>query len=442
MPDFIVIGAGISGLTAAHKLLQAGKDVIVLESSANAGGKIITERIDGYLLEAGPNSLRIENQETVDLIEEAGLANRELEASPNAKKRFILKNGQWVKIPAGTSEAISTPLLSIAGKLRVFLDPFVPKTNLNDESASSFIQRRLGKEVFDYAADPFISGIYAGDPHKLSIRYAFPKMWDAEQKHGSLIKGLLQGRKRHSKDQRPRVISFPDGLSELTNAIKSYLSDRLQLNTGVIHIGKSANKFSIYTSSGNFQSSQIIFALPAYHAAMLTQFIAPDLSRDLLAIDYTPVAVAYLGYRQDQFLNMPEGFGGLIPSKENREILGIIFSSSNFPNRAPEGHLLLAVIMGGASHSEVAKLSNENILDVVTSEVNELLQPKGMPVFQHVKLWKQAIPQYNVGYGEILQAISKAEKENPGLHFIGNYRGGISVGACIKNATELANRLV
>jgi oxygen-dependent protoporphyrinogen oxidase len=443
MPEFIVIGAGISGLTVAHKLARAGKDVIVLESSENVGGKILTERIDGYLLEAGPNSLRVENQETVDLIEECGLSSRVIEASPNSKKRFILKNGNWVNIPTGPIEALSTSLFSLGGKLRVPLDLFIPKTALKDESAASFITRRLGKEVFDYAADPFITGIYAGDPQKLCMRHAFPSMWNAEQKYGSLIRGMMKGRKGQSKDGiKSRIISFPDGLSELTNAIESNHAERIQLHDGALQIEETPNGFRVASSSGKMDASEIIVALPAYNAASMIYPLAPDLSRELLRIDYPPVAVVYLGYREDQFSIKPEGFGGLIPSKENRNILGIIFSSSNFPDRAPEGHLLLTVIMGGARNAEIIEQPVEKILSTAITEVNDLLKPSGAPTFQHVRVWKQAIPQYNMGYGAVFEEIDRTEQQNPGLHFIGNYRGGISMGVCIKNATELAKKLV
>jgi oxygen-dependent protoporphyrinogen oxidase len=442
MPEFIVIGAGISGLTVAHKLALAGRDVIVLESSGNAGGKIVTERVNGYLLEAGPNSLRIENRETVDLIETCGLSGRAINASPNSKQRFILKNGHWIKIPGGLGEALSTSLFSFRGKRRIALEPFIPKAKLDDESAASFVARRLGKEVFDYTADPFITGIYAGDPHKLSMRYAFPKMWEAEQEHGSLVRGIIKGRKGHPKDIKPRVVSFAEGLSELTSAITFRLGDRILFNTGALSIEQTRNGYAITSSSGMFEASNIILSLPAYATASMMESFAPDLSRMLAAVDYPPVAVVYLGYRMDQFAIAPEGFGGLIPSKEHRNILGVIFSSSNFPNRAPKGHLLLTVLIGGARHPEITEWPEEKILEIATSEINDLLEPNGSPAFRHLRLWKRAIPQYNLGYGAVLDKIEQAERNNPGLHFIGNYRGGISVGACIRNATELANRLV
>ena len=443
MTEFIVIGAGISGLTVAHKLVQAGKDMVILESAGEAGGKILTERIDGYLLEAGPNSLRVENQETVDLIEECGLSSRVIEASPASKKRFILKNGQWVKIPGGPGEALLTPLFSIGGKLRIPLELFVAKTIAKDESAASFVTRRLGQEVFDYAADPFITGIYAGNPHKLSMRNAFASMWSAEQDHSSLIRGMLKNRSKAAKKNfRPRVISFPEGLSELTSGLRNQLSQQLRLHDGALQFERTENGFAVTSSSGVFEGKTIIFALPAYDVAPMLLLSAPDLSKMLSNVNYPPVAVVYLGYRNDQFAQIPEGFGGLIPSKENRKILGIIFSSSNFPNRAPDGHVLLTIIMGGACKPELSSWPNQNILDVATAEVHELMKPNGAPAFQNVRLWNRAIPQYNVGYDAVLNSIDRAESDIPGIHFIGNYRGGISMGACIRNATELAKKLV
>ncbi len=442
MPDVIVIGAGISGLTAAHKLVRAGKDVLVLEESSKAGGKIVTDRDEGYLLESGPNSLRVENQATIDLINESGIVDRVIDANPTSKKRFILKNGEWVKVPMGPGEAITTPLFSLGGKLRILLEPFIAKTKAEDESAASFVTRRLGRQVFNYAADPFITGIYAGDPNKLSMRYAFGSMWQAEQQAGSLIRGMAKGRSQKKGKVKTRVVSFPNGLSELVNALRVSLASRLQLHTGALKIEKTSGGYTVTSSTGTFEAPQIIFSLPAYHVAPMIEPLAPELSQVLTMINYPPVAVLFLGYRVDQFSTPPEGFGGLIPSIEKRNILGIIFSSSNFPGRAPEGHVLLTVLTGGAQRQEIANRSEDEILKKGIAEVEQLMKPNGPPAFQRIKLWKRAIPQYNVGYGKVLRAIEEAEKVNPGLHFIGNYRGGISMGSCIRNATELAKSLV
>ncbi len=443
MPDAIIIGAGISGLTAAHKLSRAGKDVVVLEEASRAGGKIVTEREEGYLLESGPNSLRIENQETIDLIRDAGLEERILEASPLSKTRFVLKNGRWVQLPRGPLDATITPLLSPMGKLRILGDLFVPKTKLEDEPTASFVRRRLGKEILDYGADPFITGIYAGDPEKLSMRYAFGSMWRAEQQDGSLIRGLAKGRPKSGAARvRPRVVSFPEGLSELTNALKIALGQKLKLHSGAVSIEKAPNGYRVTSSAGALESPVLILTLPAYHVAPMIAPLSGELSNSLLNISYPPVAVVFFGYRIDQFKTVPEGFGGLIPSKENRKILGIIFSSSNFPKRAPEEHALFTILMGGAKHPEIIDWDERRIFETALGEASNLLKPSGEPVFQHLKVWRHAIPQYNVGYGDILSSIKHAEAVNPGLHFIGNYRGGISMGSCIRNATELARKLV
>lgn len=443
MPDVIIIGAGISGLTAAHKLAKAGKDVLVLEEESRAGGKIVTEREDGYLLESGPNSLRVENQETMELIREAGLENRIIDANPTSKKRYVLKHGAWVQLPRGPKEAITTPLLSVGGKLRILIDLFVSKTKAEDESAATFVRRRLGHEILDYAADPFITGIYSGDPEKLSIRYAFGSMWQAEQKHGSLIKGMMKSRSKKGPAKPPsRVVSFPEGLSELTSALREQLGNKLKLHSGAISIQKSSSGYRVTASSGSFEAPEIVFALPAYHVAPMVKELSSDLSNKLQKVFYPPVGVIFLGYRIDQFRTPPEGFGGLIPTKERRNILGIIFSSSNFPDRAPEGHLLFTIVMGGAKHPEIGEWEEEIILETAMAEARDLLKPNGEPAFRHLAVWRHAIPQYNVGYGAILNAIDRTEAQYPGMYFIGNYRGGISMGACIKNATELANRLV
>ncbi len=275
------------------------------------------------------------------------------------------------------------------------------------------------------------------------MRHGFPSMWHAEQEQGSLMKGMIRNRSKTAKKNfRPRVISFPEGLSELTTALRNALGQHIRLHEDALNIERTQNGFSITSASDVFRCERIIFALPAYDAAPMLQAIAPNLSNSLRNIIYPPVAVVYLGYSDNQFSRIPEGFGGLIPSKENRKILGIIFSSSNFPNRAPADHLLLTIIMGGATQQDIVSKSDTEILDVATAEVNGLLNPRGAPAFQHVLFWKRAIPQYNVGYGAVLDAINLAEAENPGMHFIGNYRNGISMGASIKNATELAKKLV
>ncbi len=443
MTDFIVVGAGISGLTCAYHLKRKGASVLLLEEEGNAGGKILTERVDGYLLESGPNSLRIENRETADLIESLGLNDRLIEASPNAKKRFILRNRKWVQVPISPVQAVTTRLFSLPGKMRLLGELFTRPAASADESVKSFFTRHFGKEVYDYAADSFVTGIYAGDPSKLSVRHSFKIFWQLDQEFGSLIVGMLRRKKpNNAKSIKKRIVSFPKGLGELIEGLRVQLKDEIILHSSALSLTRDANDYTLVSGGNSYSAKNVILALPSYKATNLVSELSPELSSTLSNIEYPPVAVAYLGFREDQFAQRIEGFGGLIPSKEGKNILGVIYSSSNFAGRAPNGHLLLTVIAGGAKHLEVANWSEEEIVKNAEREIRALYDVKGEAVFRHGRLWKHAIPQYNVGYDSVLTAIESAEKELPGLHFIGNYRGGISMGACIKTATELALRLV
>jgi protoporphyrinogen/coproporphyrinogen III oxidase len=444
MPDVIVAGAGISGLTCAYALKKSGKDVLIIEGSPRPGGKIGTDRIEGYLLEAGPNSLRLENRETLDLLRDLNVSDRLLEASPNAKKRFILRDGEWVQVPRAPFEAIGTKLFSFSGKLRALREVMVKSSSDDDESIAKFFTRHFGKEVFEYAADPFVTGIYAGDPNKLSVRHSFAQLWRLDQKFGSLIRGGIKQRRQPKNPDRvkPRIVSFPEGLGELIAKLRQELQNELLSDEEAISLERSNEQFSLTTNKQKLFASNIILAAPAYTVAPFVASLDPELATLLTEVDYPPVGVAYLGYRTEQFSKPIEGFGGLIPTKEHRKILGIIYSSSNFPGRAPEGHTLLTVLMGGARNRAVGALGEEEIADIAQAEVQELLSPTGAPTFQRARLWKHAIPQYNIGYDKILTALDKTERQIPGLHFIGNYRGGISIGACIQHATELARRLV
>ncbi|MDP4200107.1 MAG: protoporphyrinogen oxidase [Bacteroidota bacterium] len=441
MPDYIIVGAGITGLTCAYRLKQRGASVLVLEEANLAGGKILTERVNGYLLESGPNSLRIENRETVDLIESVGLTARAVEASPNAKKRFILRNGRWVQAPVGPIQAVTTPLFSFGGKLRVLGEIFTSPCTARDETIESYFLRHFGRELYEQAADPFVTGIYAGDPTKLSVRHSFKVFWQLDQQYGSMIRGMLM-RKKDPNRVKPRIISFPNGLGELIERIREELAGDIQFHKEALTLTHGATGYTLRSASESFTAPNIILALPAHSTAPLIESIAISLAAELAAVDYPPIAVAYLGFREDQFLTKIEGFGGLIPSKEGRSILGAIYSSSNFAGRAPDGHVLLTVLAGGARNRAVMGWSHDQILQNAEREVRALFQSNGAPVFRHARLWKRAIPQYNVGYDSVLNAISAAESANPGLHFVGNYRGGIAMGACIKSATELAASLV
>jgi oxygen-dependent protoporphyrinogen oxidase len=443
MADFIIVGAGITGLTCAYKLKKEGASVLVLEEAGIAGGKITTDRINGYLLESGPNSLRVENKETANLLKELEIEDRLIEASPNAKKRFILKHAKWVQVPIGPLQAISTTLFSPLAKLRLLGEVFTTSSKAQDESVASFFIRHFGREVYEYAADAFVTGIYAGDPTRLSVRHSFKIFWQLDQEFGSMIVGMVRRKKPQASERvKKRIVSFPNGLGELTGKLKEELKEEIVFHEAALKLERDGESYTLRAGEKTYTAKNIILALPSYKAYGMISELSDHLSGVLRDIEYPPVAVAYLGYREEQFAQKIEGFGGLIPSKEKRKILGVIYSSSNFAGRAPEGHVLLTVIAGGAKHPEVVTWDEKQIVENAEREIEALYPVTGKPAFRSGIVWKHAIPQYNVGFDKVLSAIEAAERELPGLHFIGNYRGGISMGSCIKTATELAARLV
>ena len=445
MPRTVVIGGGISGLVCGYRLMQRGDDVVILESQS-AGGVIHTERSSGYLLEYGPNTLRNANAELRALINDLDLAER-MQIANGANVRSVILNGALASLPRSPLQAITTPLLSPTAKLRLLCEPFVGRTKSDDESVASFMRRRLGKSITEQLVDPFVSGIYAGDIDRLSIRETFPTLWRSEREHGSIAKSFLRRpRKASARDDktksRPQIFSFTDGMGELVRSLRTALAGRLQ-HAEARSIERTNAGFQLTIQPANtIETERVIVATPAYAAATILQNLSPTLSTTLASIEYAPIASLYLGFRREQFSRAPNGFGFLVPSKERLPFLGCIFSSSMFPNRAPEGHVLLTLMIGGAKHPELVQSNAEKLAALVLPELQSLLSISGEPEFVASHAFERAIPQYRIGYGNILSRIREFKAANASLHILGNYVGGVSVADCVRNATELAARLV
>jgi oxygen-dependent protoporphyrinogen oxidase len=444
MAETLIVGGGISGLTCAYLLMKAGVDVELLEAGDHVGGCIASLRQDGYLLEAGPNSLRIENQETLDVIAEAGLLPRLQPASASAKHRFILRDGKAIPTPASLAGFLTTPLFSRNAKLRLLKEPLIKRGTAPDESVYSFFSRRMGQEIADYAVSPFVNGIYAGDPAKLSIRSAFPKLWEMEQHNGSLTRGAFSGGKTPNTLPRSRrgIASFPDGLSELTDAMYKALGTRVRTNTKVDSIEGMAGSYTLTANGKTISAKRVVIATPAYIASQLVQPFSIEASVGLRSIPYPPVTVVYLGFDASQCSGVPEGFGLLIPQSEHRDILGCIFTSSIFPDRAPANKKLLTVLIGGALAPELARSEDAKIYSSAVSALHSIFGVTGEPEFQALRKWERAIPQYDIGHHDRMTQLDNLERAQKGLYLLANYRGGIAIGACIRNATQLAARLV
>lgn len=444
-----VIGAGVTGLTAAYRLAQAGHNVRVFEQSGRVGGAIRTEETEGWLIEGGPNSLLSGEPAAMKLIEELGLERERIVANPAAKNRYIVRGGRPVAAPMSPISFLGSPLFSPLGKLQLLSELFARRrVRTTDVSLAEFVGSHFGREFVDYALNPFVSGVYAGNPNKLSARHSFPKLWEIEQTHGSLIRGQIAAAKtrRASGGSRPAIFSFQHGLQTLTDTLAARIpAGAIALNASLDTIVRGEKWSVIWNDAGGTHTQSfdaIVVALPGHALAQLR--IGALGERPLAALDaveHPPVSSLFLGFRRDQVRHPLDGFGVLMPEIERRSTLGILFSSSLFPNRAPEGHVALTVMTGGTRHPSLASLPTAKLLDAVRHDLTELLGVSGEPVFLRHAFWPRAIPQYNLGYEQFLTAITGAERTHPGLFFGGQVRDGVAVPACVAAGEKLAARV-
>lgn len=452
-PLVTVIGGGISGLSTAFCLQQTGFKVLVLEKESQIGGTMRTVFENGYLIDKGPNSALDTTPLIRKLLTDIGIPGEQVYANPAADNRYVLRNGALHALPMSPLKFFKSGLFSAKAKLRLFLEPFIaPSRNDKEESVADFVMRRLGKEFLDYAINPFIAGVFAGNPRELSVSHAVPKVYALEQKYGSLIKGQIRGikeRKHRAETSKhtARLFSFQKGMQTFTNTLGQVLKDSIVTNATVTSINpdeKSRKQIVSYSIEG--QSKQIsvdvvFLAIPSYDAASYIQPYSPELARMLKEIPYAPVAVVFFGARKDQCTHLLDGFGFLVPEVEKRKILGTIWSSSIFPNRAPEGHVALTTFVGGTRQPEMVDYDDKTLINIVKEELRELIGFRGDPAHTSISRWDQAIPQYVLGYGKMLAELEKFEKEHPGFFIGGNFRDGIGIGDCIKNAYRISETI-
>jgi protoporphyrinogen/coproporphyrinogen III oxidase len=451
----VVIGGGISGLTAAFWLKQSGVSVTVLERDAVAGGTMRTQHDAGWLVETGPNSALETTPVFGEMFDLLGLTPDRLYADEASNNRYILRNGQLHALPMTPPAFLRSRLWTLGGKLRLLREPFIGRAK-REETIAEFVERRLGREFLDYAINPFVAGVYAGNPEQLSVRSAFPKLYALEEKYGGLIRGMIGGareRKRRAEvaKDRARMFSFRRGMQQFPEAIARTLGMSVQCGCTVTAIGMrpvdggTGTAFTIDCQLGGrtsrLEASAVILAVPAYVAADLLRPHAPDLAKSLQGIYYPPVAEVYLGYRRGQCERVLDGFGYLIPAVERRKILGTIWSSVLFPGRAPEGHIALTTFVGGSRQPELLTLSDDELLKTVRSELDSIMSVRGEPAYARVIRWDRAIPQYNLGHQKIMAMVDSLEAAHPGFVVCSNYRGGIAVGDCVKNGKAAAERI-
>jgi oxygen-dependent protoporphyrinogen oxidase len=446
-----IIGAGLSGLATGWRLAQDGAEVTILERSDSTGGVIRSERVDGFLCEAAPNSMLIKSATAESFLYELGLRDEIVDSNPVADKRFLVKNGRVVPLPMSPMGGVKTPLYSLRAKFRLLAEPFIRKSGLQDESVASFVTRRMGREFLDYGIASLVSGIYAGDPEKLSMRHAFPKVWNLEDRYGSLIGGAVKlGRERKRTGETPyksRMIAFRDGIQTLTRRLTDTSQARVVTAAQINAIEHSDGHWTLrWRSAGSdheARSDALVVSVGETDLRGLPW--PPDLADRLDAVprlEYPPVTTLVLGFRCEQVTHALDGFGMLIPLKERRRILGAIFSSTIFPDRAPDGHVSLMIFMGGATMPDAAKASLEDAVSLARGELADLLGISGEPVFAKSVHWPLAIPQYNVGHGDFLAALESIERDRSGLAFCANYRGGPGLSDCLDSALRTASGIL
>jgi len=443
-----VLGAGITGLTAAHRLHCLGHRVQVFEQAERVGGAIGTELCDGWLVERGPNSLLTNDTAATALITELGLESELVSANPKAKKRYIVRDGQLVPVPMSPVALLTSRLFSPAARLRILAECLRrPRVRTTDLSLHDFIRDHFGAEFTDYALNPFVSGVYAGDPAKLSARHAFPTLWTMEREHGSLLRGqLAQARARRTRGEAaPALVSFRRGLQTLTDALAALLPAKA-LRTGITieHLTAKPRWSVVWRDTTGTHSDEfdgVVAALPAVGLSGLRiGAMGEKPFTSVATIAHPPVASLFLGFRRDQVTHPLDGFGLLAPACERRSLLGVIFSSSLFPDRAPPDHVALTVMAGGTRQPELASLSASDLFARIRLDLTELLGLSGEPVFVRHVHWPRAIPQYNLGYEQHRATISNCERLFPGLFVGGQVRDGIAVPACIAAGEKLALR--
>ncbi|HWN19591.1 MAG TPA: protoporphyrinogen oxidase [Gemmatimonadales bacterium] len=445
MAAIAIVGAGLTGLTAAYRLKQRGARVVVYEASDRIGGSIKSERRDGYLAELGPTSMAAPSGSAPALLSDLGLEASQVNASPAARHRYIVRRGRLARLPMSPAELLTTRLLSNVAKLAIFGEPLVEAGDSPlEESVAAFVRRRFNQEVLDYIVNPFIAGIFAGDPEQLSVRHAVPKLHALERSHGSVMKALVQMMKaRRAAPGQGAVISFRGGLQEIPDALGRELHSEVRLRSPVTQLRSGPRGWTVGAA---FQTPElfdaVVYAAPAYSLDEIDlDLAAAERLSTLSSILHPPVAVLALGFRRDQVTHPLDGFGFLTPEVERRRVLGVIFSSSLFPDRAPAGHVMLTAFVGGTRDPDFVQADPHTLTARVLDDLRPLLGTRAEPTFRAVQIWPKAIPQYVLGYGRFKEIADDVERRNSGLVLAGTYRDGVSLGDAIGSGEQAAARI-
>jgi oxygen-dependent protoporphyrinogen oxidase len=455
-----IIGGGISGLAVGFELLSLGlakEDLVVLEAEDRPGGNVWTDHVDGFTIEKGPNGFLANMPTTFDLIGRLGMEDRVLPSRDTAAIRFIYRNGQLHRLPEDPTTLLSTKLLSRRGRWRIMAEPFIKKNGHDEETVFDFAKRRIGKEAAAVMVDSMVSGVFAGDSKNLELRAAFPRMAELEARYGSLVKALFALRKKRpatggsqatgqTKVKMPkstgfgsRLTSFKDGMEEMIQVLASRLGASLRAGTRVTSLRKTSDGYSLTCEGGEVvQSEAVVLACPAPVAQAFTQEIDSELSSLLGQIRSASISVVATAYKVEDLDSEPWGFGFLVPRGEGIRILGCLWTSAIWEGRAPEGHVLLRTMIGGAHDPEAVGLGDDQLLGIVLEELEKTMGLRAAPILHKIYRWPLGIPQYTPGHTARRLRILEVLKNHQGLFVSGNSYGGVSTNHCIAEAPKVA----
>jgi oxygen-dependent protoporphyrinogen oxidase len=463
-PRVAIVGGGIAGLAVAHAVRAQSPDaeVVVLERGERVGGNIRSDLVDGYLCEAGPDGFLDNAPATLDFVNSLGLAPRLVPSRDEARRRFIFRRGRLHDVPLSPGGFLASPLLSLPGKLRVLAEPLAARPPRYDESIRGFAERHIGREAADVLVGSMVSGIFAGDAGQLSLRSAFPKMHEMEARYGSLFRAMLAKRRERRNGNgmgapAGRLTSFVGGMQDLTMAAAARLGSAVRTGVRVSQLnvrrglaGRSrprlvgARAFSLVCDTGLVEADALVLAGPAWDTANLLRECSPAAAELLAAVHTAPLAVVCLGYDEealDADRGPLDGFGFLVPRGEGPRILGALWETSIYPGRAPGGKALVRVMIGGATDPGAVDLTDAELIATVRVDLERTMGLRVEPEMVHLVRHWRGIPQYTIGHQARLDRIEAAVAAYPGLFLAGNSYRGVSVNACIEDASRIAGRI-
>lgn len=443
MTDVVIVGGGVSGLATAYALASSGYEVQVLERQIRTGGKAISERFDGFLMEHGPGTVNAASATAVAISEALGLDARRVDLQAEVRRRYLTHGATLHGIGIHPLAFFTSGYLSAGARLRLLREAFVRrKRGIGDESVAAFFSRRFGAEFAERVIDPMVGGMYAGTAGTSSMAAMFPQLLQMERAHGSVTAALVAAQRRGAKMPGRRLFSWQDGVGSLPQALARALGSAVRTGIAVQRIEPAGGGFSVkIAGAGSCRTPAVVIATQPHVAAGLLAGVDEDAAAAAAAIEAPPLAVVFLGYRRSQIAHPLDGLGYLTPRGEGRALTGALFCSTTFAGRAPDGHVALAGYVGGMRAPALARLGSDRLIELARAEFADLLGARGEPAVAKVRLWARGLPQYGLGHGAKVDVLERTGERVPGLFLTGNYLRGVSVAACLDQAMNTALRV-